>query len=293
MLHHRLRDVPSTVSRKRERAASWAGPGPPSPRTGGTAPGSASAGRRSGSAGQGPERGEGALAGLDRAGVDTWAMITSLPCASADRNGIGGATMTLANADSSSGAPSASATNAEITSAVAGRISSPPTTVSTACSRNRNRVATPKLPPPPQDRPEQLGMGLGVDLKDLPVRGDHLGREQIVDGEAVFADEEPDPPPSVSPRSRPSRCRRTRSRGRALRPRPCTARRSSRPAPTRCGLRRRPPARPCVRGRARSLPRRRRDRPGCGRRSGSPAPPRAPAPARRRARPRPRPRAGR
>ena len=56
---------------------------------------------------------------------------------------MGGAGMTLAMVESSSGAASASATNAAMMSGVAGRISIPPTTVSSACSRNWKRVATP------------------------------------------------------------------------------------------------------------------------------------------------------
>ncbi len=62
-------------------------------------------------------------------------MITSLPCTSSGRNGIGGATMTFAIAESSSGAASDSATNPSIVSAFAGRISMPPTTASTGCKR--------------------------------------------------------------------------------------------------------------------------------------------------------------
>ena len=77
-------------------------------------------------------------------------MMIVLPCASGGRNGIGGAGITFAMVESSSGAASAAATNAAIDSAVAGRISMPPTIVVTACSRYWNRVTTPKLPPPPR-----------------------------------------------------------------------------------------------------------------------------------------------
>src|SRR5215211_5056583 len=68
----------------------------------------------------------------------------SWPCTSAGTNGIGGATMMLAMVESSSGAASASATNEPMTSGVAGRIIMPPTTVSTWCNSNWNRVATPR-----------------------------------------------------------------------------------------------------------------------------------------------------
>jgi hypothetical protein len=76
-------------------------------------------------------------------------MMTSRPICAAGTNGSGGAGMMLAMVDSSSGAASASATNEAMTSGVAGS-SRPPTTWPTGCSRNRNRVATPKLPPPPR-----------------------------------------------------------------------------------------------------------------------------------------------
>jgi hypothetical protein len=72
-------------------------------------------------------------------------------------NGIGGASMTLAMVESSSGAASASATNEAMASQVAGRIRIPPTIVPTSCSRNWNRVATPKLPPPPRIAQKRSG----------------------------------------------------------------------------------------------------------------------------------------
>ena len=58
--------------------------------------------------------------------------------------------MTLAIAESSSGAASASATKPATTSGVAGRKSIPPTIVSTSWRRNWSRAATPKFPPPPR-----------------------------------------------------------------------------------------------------------------------------------------------
>ena len=77
-------------------------------------------------------------------------MTTSRPWCSGARNGSGGAGMTLAIVESSSGAASASAMKAASTSAEAGRNSIPPTIVSTSWRRNFRRVATPKLPPPPR-----------------------------------------------------------------------------------------------------------------------------------------------
>ena len=75
-------------------------------------------------------------------------MITSLPCASSGTNGNGGAFITFAIVPSSSGDAFDSAMNPAIVSTVAGSMSIPPTTVSSSCRRNWNRVATPKLPPP-------------------------------------------------------------------------------------------------------------------------------------------------
>jgi len=43
------------------------------------------------------------------------------------------------------------------------------------------------------DRPEQVGMGVGVHPQLLAVGGHHLGGQQVVDGEAVLADQEADP----------------------------------------------------------------------------------------------------
>jgi hypothetical protein len=62
-------------------------------------------------------------------------MMTSSPWCSAGTNGIGGAGITLAIVDSSSGAAAASATKPSITSGVAGSSSIPPTMVETGCSR--------------------------------------------------------------------------------------------------------------------------------------------------------------
>ena len=100
--------------------------------------------------------------------------------------------MTFAIVESSSGAASASARNPPIVSAFAGSISMPPT-VTSSCSRYRNRVATPKLPPPPRIAQNRVRVLLGVDVEELAVGRDDLGREQVVDREAVLADEVSDP----------------------------------------------------------------------------------------------------
>ena len=65
--------------------------------------------------------------------------------------------MTLAIADTSSGAASAAAMNPATVAGVAGRTSMPPTTDGTSCSWNRNRVTTPKLPPPPRIAQKRSG----------------------------------------------------------------------------------------------------------------------------------------
>ena len=65
----------------------------------------------------------------------------------------------------------------------------PPTIPGSSCSRNWNRVATPKLPPPPRIAQNRSGCVLRVDAQHLAVRGDDLGREQVVDRQAVLADQ--------------------------------------------------------------------------------------------------------
>ena len=97
--------------------------------------------------------------------------------------------MTFAIVESSSGAASAAATKPASVSAVAGSTSMPPTTVSTACSRNWNRVATPKLPPPPRIAQKRSGSCSASTAQVPAVRGHDLGGEQAVDRQAVLADE--------------------------------------------------------------------------------------------------------
>src|SRR6266511_3289830 len=90
------------------------------------------------------------------------AMIESLPCSSSGTNGIGGARITLAIDESSSGAASASAMKPSIVSTVAGSMSTPPTTVSIRGGGGNFGVAA--------DRPEQVGFVLGVHAAELAVR---------------------------------------------------------------------------------------------------------------------------
>ena len=97
--------------------------------------------------------------------------------------------MTLAMVESSSGAASASATNEAMTSGVAGNSSMPPTTWSSWCSRNWKRVATPKLPPPPRMAQKRSGCGVGVSAQEAAIGCHNVGGKQIIDGEAILADE--------------------------------------------------------------------------------------------------------
>ena len=172
----------------------------------------------------------GAIARSPASTSPTWvsiARITSEPWNSSGRNGIGGAGITFAIVVSSSGAACASAMNAAIVSGVAGRKSSPPTTVPTSWSRRCRRVATPKLPPPPRIAQKQIGVMLVVDVQHLTVGGHDLGGEQGIDREPVRPGEEPDATAErdATDADRAAN-RRTRSRGRARPPPPCTRRRS-------------------------------------------------------------------
>ena len=99
--------------------------------------------------------------------------------------------MMFAIAESSSGAASASVTNPAITAGVAGRISIPPRIVELVQpvpEPGRDAEVAAAAP----DRPEQIRVCLGIDVQQLAVGRDELGGEQVVDREAVLADEEPD-----------------------------------------------------------------------------------------------------
>jgi hypothetical protein len=45
------------------------------------------------------------------------------------------------------------------------------------------------VPAAAADRPEQLGLAVGVDLEHAAVGGDDLGAEEVVDREPVLADQ--------------------------------------------------------------------------------------------------------
>lgn len=95
-------------------------------------------------------------------------MTTALPWCSAGMNGMGGAFITMAIVVSSSGAASAAAANPATTSGVAGSSSMPPTNSRTSWSRNRNRVTTPKLPPPPRMAQNRSGWLSASTRSDSP-----------------------------------------------------------------------------------------------------------------------------
>ncbi len=64
---------------------------------------------------------------------------------------------------------------------------------------NRKLVTTPKLPPPPRSAQKRSGILRLARGDEAAVGEHHVGFEQVVDGEAVFAREVAVPPPSVSP----------------------------------------------------------------------------------------------
>ncbi len=63
----------------------------------------------------------------------------------------------------------------------------PPRTSLTGWRRSSNDVTTPKLPPPPRSAPEQVWIVGGVGLANCSVRGDDIGRDQVVDCEPMLA----------------------------------------------------------------------------------------------------------
>ena len=100
--------------------------------------------------------------------------------------------MTFAIVDSSSGAACASAMNAAITSRRRGQ--------DQHAAEDRADLVQPELEArrdaevaaAPADRPEQVGVVVGIDAQQLAVGGHDLGGEQVVDRQAVLADEEAD-----------------------------------------------------------------------------------------------------
>ena len=97
------------------------------------------------------------------------------------------------------GAASASATNPAGTSGVAGRSSMPPRIRSSSMEAGVSLVADSEVAAAATDRPVQVGVALGVGAQDLAVGCHHVGRHEVVDGEAVPRARKPTPPPRVMP----------------------------------------------------------------------------------------------
>ncbi len=112
---------------------------------------------------------------------------------SGGRNGIGGAGITFAIVESSSGAASASAMNAGDHVGRRRQEQHP--------ADHRVDGMEPELEPGDDtevaaaatDRPEQIRLRLGVHPSHTTVGGHDVGGQQVVDREAVLPDEEPDP----------------------------------------------------------------------------------------------------
>ena len=108
--------------------------------------------------------------------------------------------MTLAIVDSSSGAASASAMNdGDRPPASPAGSASRPRSSSTSCSRNRKRVATPKLPPPPRIAQKRSGWVSASTCRSSPsaVTTSAASRSSIV--RPYLRTRNPTPPPSVIP----------------------------------------------------------------------------------------------
>ena len=105
---------------------------------------------------------------------------TNLPWA-ASRKGSGGAFITLAIVDSSSGAAwprrRSRRSSRELRAGSASRRD-----VGHRHQAVLDRVTTPKLPPPPRIAQNRSGFSFGVDPQDAAVGGHHLGGEDVVDG---------------------------------------------------------------------------------------------------------------
>ena len=86
--------------------------------------------------------------------------------------------MTLAIADSSSGAASASATNAAITSGVAGQDQHPADDRVDLVQPELEARSDAEVAAAATNRPEQVRVLLGVHMQQLAVRGHELGGQQ-------------------------------------------------------------------------------------------------------------------
>ena len=100
--------------------------------------------------------------------------------------------MTLAIVESSSGAASAAAMNPAIDVGRRRQEQHPADDLVDLVQAEPEPGRDPEVAAAAADRPEQVGLGLGVDATELAVGGHDLGREQVVDGQAVLANQVPD-----------------------------------------------------------------------------------------------------
>ena len=113
----------------------------------------------------------------------------------------------------------------------------PPTTVPTSCSRNRNEVTTPKLPPPPRIAQNRSGFSSALARTRSPLGEHDVGLEQVVDRQAALAGQVAEAAAEreaadAGRRDDPARRRQPVLVGGARRPRPrCSRRRRGRCAP--------------------------------------------------------------
>ena len=107
--------------------------------------------------------------------------------------------MMLAISDSSSGAAAAAATSPSITSGLPGSSSMPPTIEGSSCSRNLNRVATPKLPPPPRMAQNRSGWCSSSTSRIWPSAVTSSAASRLSMVSPCLRTRNPTPPPRVIP----------------------------------------------------------------------------------------------
>ena len=116
--------------------------------------------------------------------------MTRRPCSSGGRNGIGGAGMTLAMPESSSGAASAASHEGVDRVGRRGQDQHPADDRADLLEPEAEPGRDAEVAAAAADRPEQVRVRLGVHAEELAVGGDDLGGEEVVDREAVLADED-------------------------------------------------------------------------------------------------------
>ena len=112
-------------------------------------------------------------------------MITGLPCASSGMNGIGGASITLAIVESSSGAASRGLEEAGDHLRRRRQDHHAADDLRDLVQAQLEAGGDAEVALAAADRPEEVRLGVLARLDDLAVGGDHLGREQVVDRQPV------------------------------------------------------------------------------------------------------------